>query len=101
MSLIRTSILLPLACLIGAPLTSASAQETTSSIPRNNLFPVECATRDLQIVAQLEQYIMNNSVFDHAFSTMIRARRACYDGRVTEGLSLYDSIRVPSFGRSQ
>jgi hypothetical protein len=91
----KSSILVALALLIAAPLTSAGAQETTGSLP------LECAARDLQLVAQLEQANVNSRIFDEAFSTIMRARRACYEARVTEGLALYDSIHTPSPGQAR
>jgi hypothetical protein len=92
MSLSNTSILVALALLIAAPFTSAGAQETTGSNSPKNPFPLECAARDLQIVAQLERSETTDLIFDETFSTIMRARRACYDARVAEGLALYDSI---------
>jgi hypothetical protein len=59
--------------------------------------PPECAARDLQLVAQLEQVNWDSRIFDEAFSTIMRARRACYEARVPEGLALYDRIAVPIF----
>jgi hypothetical protein len=99
MSLRKTSILVALALLIAAPLASAGAQETTGSNAPNNAFPLECAARDLQIVAQFERSETTNQIFDEVFSTIMRARRACYEARVTEGLALYDSIRTPILAR--
>ena len=93
---IKSSVLVALAILISAPVTSAGAQQTTGSLPP------ECAARDLQLVAQLEQVNTDSRTFDEAFSTIMRARRACYEARVSEGLALYDRIAAPIFaGRMQ
>jgi hypothetical protein len=92
---LRNTSIVALAILIAAPFTSAGAQQTTGSTSPNNPFPLECAARDLQIVAQLEQSETTSQIFDQAFSTIMQARRACYEARVTEGLALYDSIRTP------
>jgi hypothetical protein len=89
MSPIKTSILGAHAFLIAAPLTAAGAQEKTGSLP------IECAARDLQLVALLERANVNGRIFDEAFSTIMRARQACYEARVTEGLALYDSVQKP------
>ena len=89
MRLIKSSILVALAFLIAGPVTSAGAQQPTSSLPP------ECAARDVQLVVQLEQANMNSRIFDEAFSTIMRARRACYEARVSEGLALYDSLAAP------
>ncbi len=83
----KSSILVALALLIAAPLTSGGAEETTGGLP------LKCATLDLQLVSQLEEANVNSRIFDEAFSTIMRARRACYEARVAEGLALYDSIR--------
>ena len=86
----KTSMLAALAFLIAAPVISASAEDTTS---RNSLLPLACATRDLQFVTQLE-YEVNRQIFDAAFSALMRARQACYQAHVTEGLAMYDRVRT-------
>ena len=92
---IITSFLLAFAFLSAVPSTSAGAQETSP----NSQFPVECATRDVQLVAQLESYGMHSDIANEAFSTIMRARRACYDERVADGLALYDSIWIPTLAQ--
>jgi hypothetical protein len=90
----KSSILVALVILLAAPVTSAGAQQTTGSLPP------ECAARDF--VAQLEQVNINSRIFDEAFSTIMRARRACYEARVPEALALYDRIAAPILaGRMQ
>ena len=91
---IITSFLLAFAFLIAVPSTSAGSQETSP----NSQFPVECATRDVQLVAQLESYGMHSDIANEAFSTIMRARRACYDARVADGLALYDGIQIAEPG---
>lgn len=58
--------------------------------------PVECAQRDVQLVTQIEQIGEAQSVpgdiMFEAFMTVMRARKACAQGRVALGLALYDSI---------
>jgi len=58
--------------------------------------PVECAQRDVQLVTQLEQVgeaqTVPGEIMFEAFMTVMRARRACAQGRVALGLALYDSI---------
>ena len=61
---IITSFLLAFAFLSAVPSTSAGAQETSP----NSQFPVECATRDVQLVAQLEPYDMHSDIANEAFS---------------------------------
>ena len=91
---IITSFLLAFAFLSAVPSTSAGAQETSP----NSQFPVECATRDVQLVAQLEPYDMHSDIANEPFSTIMRARRACYDARVADGLALYDGIQIAEPG---
>jgi hypothetical protein len=70
----------------------ASADERTGTIP------VECAARDLQVVIQLEQRGEAQDVASDklaaAFFTMMRARRACNEGRVSEAEAIYDGISL-------
>lgn len=58
--------------------------------------PVECAQRDVQLVTQLEQVgeaqTVPGEIMFEAFMTVLRARAACSQGRVTAGLALYDSV---------
>ena len=92
----KSSILVALVIFLAAPVTSAGAQQTTGSLP------LECAARDLQLVAQLEKVNTDSRIFDEAFSTIMRARRACDEARVPEGLALYDRIAAPILaGRMQ
>ena len=96
---IKSVILVVLALLIAAScVTAAGAQETTGSNAPSSPFPPECAARDLQLLAQLEQYgawrEMQGELANQTFWTIMRARRACYDARFTEGLALYDSIQI-------
>ena len=76
---------------------SAAAAET---------FPIECAQRDVQLVTQMEQHgeaqDVPGDILYEAYWTMKRAREACYQGRITVGLALYDSIfRQSLAGRTQ
>ena len=58
--------------------------------------PVECAQRDVQLVTQIEQIgeaqSVSGEIMFEAFMTVMRARRACAQGRVALGLALYDSV---------
>ena len=69
-------------------------------------FPVECAVRDVQLVAQMEQHgeaqDVPGEILFEAFLTMKRAREVCSEGRPLAGLALYDSIFKTSLaGRTQ
>ena len=75
-----------LAMLLFASAVMAAAQD----------YPVECAQRDVQLVTQIEQIGEAQSVpgeiMFEAFMTVMRARKACAQGRVAVALALYDSI---------
>jgi hypothetical protein len=75
-----------LAMLLFASAVMAAAQD----------YPVECAQRDVQLVTQIEQIgeaqSVSGEIMFEAFMTVMRARRACAQGRVALGLALYDSI---------
>jgi hypothetical protein len=69
-------------------------------------FPSECTLRDVEIVTQLEQrgeaQDVPGEILYEAFWTMKRARDACYEGRVSAAMALYDSIFKTSLaGRTQ
>jgi hypothetical protein len=61
--------------------------------------PLECAQRDAQSVTQLEQHgeaqDLPGYVLYETFMTVLRARAACNEGRVADGLALYDGIVRP------
>ena len=94
---IKTSLLLAAALLVAAPsLSAAGAQDGPNW--RKGPFPPECTKRDLQMITQIEQYgesrDMRPEIANEAFWTMMRARAACYDARIAEGLAIYDSIQT-------
>ena len=98
---IKIAILVALALFVTAPgATSAKSQETAGS----NALPPECAARDQQLLAQLEQYgewrEMRGAFANEAFWIIMRARRACYDARFSEALALYDSIPIRNLAGS-
>jgi hypothetical protein len=72
----------------GAVIAAAIAQPTK--------IPKICAARDLQLVILLEQHGEARDVapamLTDAYFTVMRARKACLEGRVPEALATYDSI---------
>ena len=83
-----------LGCVLAAG-DPVSAQETTGSTTSTtqvSALPRECAMRDRQVVAWLEPHEMHSEIANKTFAAIMRARRACYEARVTDGLALYDSI---------
>ena len=71
---------------------------------RLNTTPAECAARDLRVVTLIEDHgqaqdVGADQLADAAF-TMMRARQACHDGRVADGLAIYDSVLLaPRFAQ--
>ena len=71
---------------------------------RLNMTPAECAARDLRVVTLIEDHgqaqdVAADQLADAAF-TMMRARLACHDGRVADGLAIYDSVLLaPRFAQ--
>jgi hypothetical protein len=55
-----------------------------------------CAARDLQILMVIEERESTNAVsqkkLSDAMLTMLEARMVCYEGRVMDAMTLYDSI---------
>jgi hypothetical protein len=55
-----------------------------------------CAARDLQILMVIEERESTNAVprkkLSDAMLAMLEARMICYEGRVTDAMTLYDSI---------
>jgi len=99
MRVIKSVALVVLTLLVAASCeTAAGAQETTGSNAPGSSLPPQCAARDRQVLAQLEQYgawrEMQGELANQIFWTIMQARRACYDARFAEGLALYDSIQI-------
>ena len=68
---------------------------------RPNLTTRACAERDLQFVILIERHgeaqDIRGEVLAQAFFTMMRARKACRQGREQDAFAIYDSIKlVPS-----
>src|ERR671931_2386129 len=87
------NIAIALACVLtGVVPVSAETTGSTTGTTQVSALPRECAMRDRQLVAWLEPYEMSSEIADKAFTTIMRARRACYAARVAEGVALYDGI---------
>ena len=72
--------------------------DSTSLAQRTNFFSLICAQRDLQLVTLLEergdaQEVAGHKLFE-AFLAMMRARKACIEGRESEALSIYDTVTL-------
>ena len=70
--------------------TSAMAQAQTGQFAR------ECALKETAVITLIEDHGAAEDLpadrLGDAGLTMMRARSACYEGRVAEALALYDSI---------
>ncbi len=91
------------------PLNSASVLSVTALIAstfgalagdaaRPNLTTRACAERDLQFVILIERHgeaqDIRGEVLAQAFFTMMRARKACRQGREQDAFAIYDSIKL-------
>jgi hypothetical protein len=65
---------------------------------RPNLTTRACAERDLQYVILIERHgeaqDIPGEVLAQAFFTMMRARKACRQGREQDAFALYDTIKL-------
>jgi hypothetical protein len=65
---------------------------------RPNLTTRACAERDLQYVILIERHgeaqDVAGAVLAQAFFTMMRARKACRQGREQDAFALYDTIKL-------
>ncbi len=65
---------------------------------RPNLTTRACAERDLQFVILIERHgeaqDIRGEVLAQAFFTMMRARKACRQGREQDAFAIYDSIKL-------
>ncbi len=68
---------------------SATAQGQTS-------FARECAMKDISVLTLIENHgeaqVLPGDRIYNAMLMQLRARSACYEGRISEALALYDSI---------
>src|SRR5687767_14700348 len=67
---------------------------TTNAIADGGSFVRGCAARDMQILMMLEQSesVVPPHQLNDAVTTMLHARMVCFEGRVTDALTLYDDI---------
>jgi hypothetical protein len=77
---------------------SASLATTISSLAQGPAGQIarECAQRDIAVITLIEDHgAADDLPADRLYSaalTQLRARSACYAGRIEEALALYDSI---------
>jgi hypothetical protein len=86
----RSSRSIVAAVLLGAGISAVAAGE--------NVFMRACAERDLRIVTMIEDQASTNAVaadkLARVFFTVMAARKACADGRIAEGIVLYDGLTL-------
>jgi hypothetical protein len=88
LSLLLASVLI--AAAVSAALTRGQFNAQTAP------FAMECALKETSAITLIEDHgaaeDLPSDRLGEAGLTMLRARAACYDGRVGEALALYDSI---------
>jgi hypothetical protein len=93
----RERRLLPALALV-ASLASASLAMTISAMAQGQAqqFARECALKEVAVITLIEDHGAAEDLpadrLGNAGLTMLRARAACYQGRVGEALALYESI---------
>jgi hypothetical protein len=79
-----------LSVVVSAAMTSGPAEAQTAP------FATECALKETSVITLIEDHgaaeDLPSDRLGEAGLTMLRARLACYEGRVEEALVLYDSI---------
>ena len=82
--------------LVGPALTAAFLCLTINSTTSAGSFIRGCAARDMQVLMLIEARESQNAISaqesSDAILTIMHARMVCYEGRVLEGLALYESI---------
>jgi hypothetical protein len=85
-------------CALAAVVLGASLSMTINATAQGQAskFTRECALKDIAAVTVIEDHGMaedlpGDRLFD-AWLTMLRARSACHEARVSEALALYESI---------
>ena len=92
----------------GRPLSLAQRASSESAVAdtafvgqRTDLFSILCTARDQNYSSLIEQHVGTQGVDQNrladALTVLAIARKACAQGRVNEGLSLYDSIKFRPF----
>jgi hypothetical protein len=90
---------LTLACALSvAGLLASTFGAPAGDAAQPNLTTRACAERDLQYVMLLERHgeaqDIPGDVLAQAFFTMMRARKACRQGREQDAFALYGSIKL-------
>jgi hypothetical protein len=84
-----------LLCLAGAVVVSAAGSGAAAD-EQSGTFATVCALKETKVITLIEDHgeakdVPSDSLGDAGLA-MLRARAACYEGRVSEALALYDGI---------
>ena len=84
---------LPVLALLASTVTALG-----ENLSKENLTTRACAERDLQYVILIERHgeaqDIAGEVLAQAFFSVVRARKACRQGREQEAFAIYDSIKL-------
>jgi hypothetical protein len=91
---------LPALALMASTLIAPTTGALGGDAAKPNLTTRACAERDLQYVMLIERHgeaqDIAGEVLAQAFFTVMRARKACRQGREQDAFSIYDSIKLVS-----
>jgi hypothetical protein len=91
----RTPMSRLLLSLVGAAVVFA-ATTATAAESLSVTFATACALKETRVITLIEDHgaaeDLSSDRLGDAGLTMLRARMACYEGRVGEALALYDSV---------
>src|SRR5258708_40334882 len=81
--------------LAGAVVVSAAGSGAAAD-EQSGAFATACALKEIKVITLIEDHgeaqdLPSDSLGDAGLA-MLRARAACYEGRVSEALALYDGI---------
>ena len=89
---------LPALALMASTLIASITGALGADAAKPNLTTRACAERDLQYVALIERHgeaqDIAGGVLAQAFFTVMRARKACRQGREQDAFAIYDSIKL-------
>jgi len=84
---------LPVLALLASTVTALG-----ENLSKENLTTRACAERDLQYVILIERHgeaqDIAGEVLAQAFFSVVRARKACRQGREQEAFAIYDTIKL-------
>src|SRR5690242_7497758 len=89
---------LPALVLMASTLIASTTSALAGDAATPNLTTRACAERDLQYVMLIERHgeaqDITGEVLAQAFFTVMRARKACRQGREQDAFAIYNSIKL-------